>query len=99
MLVWKDGVPTFEPYERGPPAAQDTGLPPEPAPATRTSVEKTELLVHGAGKSECNGRYRRNGEATQGTPIFVQVVSHICLKLRLSSSSLLPRIILPVCDR
>ena len=74
MLVWKDGVPTFEPYQREPPAAQDTGLPPEPAPAT-------ELLVHGAGKSECNGRYRRNGEAAQGTPIFVQVVSHICLKL------------------
>ena len=97
MLVWKDGVPTFEPYQREPPAAQDTGLPPEPAPATPTSVEKTELLVHGAGKSECNGRYRRDGEATQGTPIFVQVVSHICLKLRLSSS-LLPRIILPVCD-
>eukprot|EP01043_Picozoa_sp_COSAG02_P121706 COSAG02_NODE_58557_length_277_cov_0.573034_1_plen_92_part_11 len=76
MLV-KDGVPTFEPCERGPPAAQDTSFPPEPAPATPTSVEKTELLVHGAGKSECNGRYRRNGEATQGTPIFVQVVSHM----------------------
>ena len=58
-----------------------------------TLATKTELLVHGAGKSECNGRYRRNGEATQGTPSFVQVVSHICLKLCLSSS-LLPRIIL-----
>ena len=98
MLVWKDGVPTFEPYQREPPAAQDTGLPPEPAPATPTSVEKTELLVHGAGKSECNGRYRRNGEATQGTPIFVQVVSHTYA----SKTSLVLVTVAahhPVCDR
>ena len=55
-LVWKDGVATYEPYQREPPAAQYPGLPPEPAPATPASIDKTELLVHGAGKSECNGR-------------------------------------------